>query len=109
MCKAIGLDQKVLKVDQYIGRKAQIEKRYIPKYKAVTSHTCRRSFATNLYRNGYSLAEIMPMTGHSTESQLRDYIGIDGEQNAENLAIRLRESKQTSFQSSGSLLRTAIL
>ncbi len=97
VCRIIGLDQKVLKVEQYMGRKARIEKRYIPKYKAVSSHTCRRSFATNLYRNGYSLAEIMPMTGHSTESQLRDYIGIDGEQNAENLAFRMMQQHQNSL------------
>ena len=97
VCKIIGLEQKVLKVEQYMGRKARIEKRYVPKYKAVSSHTCRRSFATNLYRNGYSLAEIMPMTGHSTESQLRDYIGIDGEQNAENLAFRRMQQQQSSI------------
>ena len=80
-----------------MGRKARIEKRYIPKYKVVSSHTCRRSFATNLYRNGYSLAEIMPMTGHSTESQLREYIGIDGEQNAENLAFRMMQQQQNTI------------
>ena len=29
------------------------------------------------------------MTGHSTESQLRIYIGIDAEENAETIALEL--------------------
>lgn len=95
VCKKAGFDQKILKVEQYIGRKARIEKYYTPKYKEVSSHTCRRSFATNLYRMGYTLAQIMPMTGHSTESQLRDYIGIDGEQNAEAIAMDILQRRQS--------------
>ena len=95
VCEIAGFDQKILKVEQYMGRKARIEKCYIPKYKEVSSHTCRRSFATNLYRMGYSLAQIMPMTGHATESQLRDYIGIDGEQNAEAIAMDILQKRQS--------------
>lgn len=80
---------KVFTVNQYIGRKAWVEKIYIPKYKQITSHTCRRSFATNLYRKGYRLAKIMSMTSHAKESQLREYIGIDSEQNAEEIAFSI--------------------
>ena len=86
ICKEAGIDQKILKVEQYMDRKARVEKQYIPKYEAIASHTCRRSFATNLYRMGYQLGQIMPMTGHSTESQLRAYIGIDAEENAVEIA-----------------------
>lgn len=89
ICQKAKLDDKVFIVNQYIGRKARVEKSYIPKYKQVTSHTCRRSFATNLYRMGYRLAQIMPMTGHSKEAQLREYIGIDSEQNAEEIAFSI--------------------
>ena len=96
VCRIVGLDQRTLKVEQYMGRKARIEKRYVPKYTEVSSHTCRRSFATNLYRMGYTLAQIMPMTGHSTESQLREYIGIDGEQNAENIAMQILRQRNSS-------------
>ena len=69
-------------------------KRYVPKYEQVTTHACRRSFATNLYRMGYSLAQIMPMTGHATESHLRVYIGIDAEENAERIALDIRNRKK---------------
>lgn len=36
------------------------------------------------------------MTGHATESQLRQYIGIDGEMNAEEIALRImaKQSRQ---------------
>ncbi|NRB50823.1 MAG: site-specific integrase [Saprospiraceae bacterium] len=84
----------MLKIQQYIGRKARVEKSYVPKYEEVSSHICRRSFATNLYRMGYNLAQIMPMTGHATESQLRQYIGIDNEMNAEEIAFSIIQ-KQT--------------
>jgi len=94
ICKKAKLTDKVFIVEQYIGRKARVEKTYIPKYELVSSHTCRRSFATNMYRMGYRLAQIMPMTGHSTESQLREYIGIDNEQNAEEIAFSIMEKKR---------------
>jgi len=93
LCKEAGIDGKVLKVEQYMGRKARIEKSYVAKYKLVSSHTCRRSFATNLYRMGYSLGQIMPMTGHATETQLRTYIGIDAEENALAIARSIEQRR----------------
>ena len=89
LCKLAGFNEKVLIIEQYMGRKARIEKHYRDKYGEIASHTCRRSFATNLYRMGYTLAQIMPMTGHSTESQLMEYIGIDNEMNAEEIAFSI--------------------
>lgn len=84
-----GLIDKVLVVNQFIGRKARITKSYAKKWEYVCTHTCRRSFATNLYRMGYSLAQIMPITGHAKETQLRDYIGLDAEENAEAIGLAL--------------------
>lgn len=97
LCKLAGFDERLLIVEQYIGRKAVVKKSFAPKHELVSSHICRRSFATNLYRMGYSLAQIMPMTGHATESQLRQYIGIDGEMNAEEIALSImaKQSRQT--------------
>lgn len=96
LCKLAGFDERLLIVEQYISRKAVVKKSFAPKYELVSSHICRRSFATNLYRMGYSLAQIMPMTGHATESQLRQYIGIDGEMNAEEIALSImaKQSRQ---------------
>ena len=94
ICKKAGFRNQVLKVEQFMGRKPRIEKGYVEKYTEVASHTCRRSFATNLYRMGYSLAQIMAITGHSTESQLREYIGIDAEENAEKMALGVMQRQQ---------------
>lgn len=93
LCQKAGFEDKVLVVEQLMGRKAIVQKSYLPKYEKVTSHTCRRSFATNLYRMGYSIGQIMPMTGHSTEGHLRTYIGIDAEENAENIASDIRRRR----------------
>jgi len=87
LAKFAGFDKKVLVVHQFIGRQARVEKHYIEKYKILSSHSCRRSFATNLYRMGFRISQIMPMTGHSSESQLREYIGIDNEENAEEIGF----------------------
>ncbi|MEL6929340.1 MAG: tyrosine-type recombinase/integrase [Cyanobacteria bacterium J06600_6] len=92
-----GLNQQVLVVEQYMGRKARLEKRYVPKYALISSHICRRSFATNMYRMGYSLAQIMPITGHATEAQLRIYIGVDAEENAERIAMGIRHRREQQF------------
>jgi hypothetical protein len=105
LCELAGFDERLLVVEQYIGRKATVKKSFAPKYELVSSHICRRSFATNLYRMGYSLAQIMPMTGHATESQLRKYIGIDGEMNAEEIALQIMQQKQAGTYRHSSDLR----
>ena len=46
----------------------------LPKYEFITSHVCRRSFATNLYGK-LPTTIIKNITGHSTEAMLLKYIG----------------------------------
>lgn len=48
----------------------------------VTSHTARRSFATNAYRAGVPTLSIMQITGHTTESSFMRYIRVSKEENA---------------------------
>jgi integrase len=55
-----------------------------PKNLLVTSHICRRSFATNLYGKIDTLT-IMKITGHKTEKQFLDYIKITPKEYAEKL------------------------
>ena len=105
LCELAKFDEKILVVKQFMGRRPRVEKSYIEKYKIISTHSCRRSFATNLYRMGYSLAQIMPMTGHATESQLRQYIGIDNEMNAEEIALQIMEQKKAGTYRHGSDLR----
>ncbi|WP_411895729.1 tyrosine-type recombinase/integrase [Winogradskyella sp. A2] len=56
-----------------------------PKYKLITSHVCRRSFATNLYGE-LPTNLIMQITGHSTEKMLLNYIGKNSLDYAQQIA-----------------------
>ena len=62
----------------------------IPKYKLITSHTARRSFATNLYRRGIPSTQLMLLTGHKTEDAFLKYIKVSKEDNAKDVARRLK-------------------
>lgn len=46
----------------------------------ITSHTARRSFATNAFIAGIPLSSIMAVTGHSREEHLRRYLRLDVEE-----------------------------
>lgn len=70
-----------------VGGKMVEEKFY--KYEKITSHTMRRSFATNMYLAGIKDSIIMRITGHrSTESFMR-YIRVSNQEAAEIMAKHL--------------------
>ena len=48
----------------------------------LSSHTARRSFATNAYAAGVPLSSIMAITGHSSEKTLRRYLKLHAEEKA---------------------------
>lgn len=56
------------------------------KYELISTHTARRSGATNMYKNGIPTLAIMKITGHKTESSFLTYIKISKEENAAMLA-----------------------
>ena len=58
----------------------------------ITTHTARRSFATNLYLKGFPTISIMKITGHKTEKAFMKYLKISQEQNAELLAKFWKEN-----------------
>ena len=72
VCKDAGLSSEVLgsRINPENNRK---EKGMFPKYQLVTSHICRRSFATNFYAK-MPTALIIRVTGHSTEREMLNYI-----------------------------------
>lgn len=65
-----------------------------PKYELVSSHICRRSFATNLYGKIETLT-IMKITGHSTEKQFLAYIKITPKEYAEKLKAYWKDQKNS--------------
>lgn len=52
------------------------------KYNLVTSHTARRSFATNAFLSDMPSISIMKITGHKTESAFMRYIKMSATDNA---------------------------
>ncbi|MEN3324825.1 tyrosine-type recombinase/integrase [Mariniflexile soesokkakense] len=63
-----------------------------PKFELISSHICRRSFASNLYGKIDTLT-IMKITGHKTESQFLKYIKITPKEYAIKLKEHWKENK----------------
>lgn len=57
------------------------------KCKFVSTHTARRTFATNAYLSGVPAISIMKFTGHRTEISFMKYIKVSQERNAELLSV----------------------
>lgn len=77
------INTKVTKTRTNGGRKV---KTVYEKCKLITTHTARRSAATNMYKAGIPTLAIMKITGHRTEEAFLKYIKISKEENAEMLA-----------------------
>lgn len=64
------------------------------KYHLVSSHICRRSFATNFYGDKrFTTPQIMAITGHRTEAVFLAYIGKTSSDHALNTARTFKEIK----------------
>lgn len=67
---------------------------YFPKWQLISSHTCRRSFATNMYLSGIDTLTIMSITGHRTEKSFLKYIKVTPTQHAERLRDKWKELRK---------------
>lgn len=83
ICRKIGFKKKML-FERQIGR--QRVSKLIPKYQFISSHTARRTAATNMYLAGIVPYRIMLVTGHKTEKSFFRYIRITREENVKVLA-----------------------
>jgi len=83
ICKRAGIDD-LIRIERTVGVK--IERKNYKKWELVSSHTARRSGATNMYLAGIPVFRIMLLTGHSTEKSFFKYICISKEENASVLA-----------------------
>ena len=62
------------------GKLVKIQK---PLYELVSTHTARRSFASNMFRIGVPAMIIMGVTGHKTESSFMKYIKVSPREKAQ--------------------------
>jgi len=67
-------------------RQGKIIKTVYEKYKLITTHTARRSMATNLYMSGVDRKSIQLMGGWKTLDMLETYLKIDKVENAINVS-----------------------
>lgn len=82
VARLAGITDKVT-VSRSVGGRDIEETRF--KYELVTTHTARRSFATNAYKAGVPTIAIMKITGHTRETTFLKYIKVSEEENAEML------------------------
>jgi integrase len=68
-----------------ITRGGKVEKTTTEKFNLISTHTARRSFATNLYLADVPAITIMKITGHKTDKSFLRYIRISQEENANKL------------------------
>ena len=79
ICQLAGINDRIAITS---GKKTT----YYQKWELVTSHTARRSAATNMFLSGIPAISIMRITGHRTEKVFMNYIKITNEQNARSVA-----------------------
>ena len=80
VCRAVGITNPITRVYMKGGKRIEEVK---PKCDLVTSHTARRTAATNMYISGVPAYNIMLITGHTSEATFRKYIKFEKERNAE--------------------------
>ena len=82
--RKVGFNEPV--INTYTkGREVITESK--PKWQYISSHTARRSFATNMYLTGrMKTHEIMAITGHTTERSFFRYIKVTQEDTIKQIA-----------------------
>lgn len=83
IARKAGIKQKVL-YERTEGLK--VVRKNLEKWQLISSHTARRSLATNLHLHAVPTKRIMLLTGHTTEQAFFKYIRINRAENAEILS-----------------------
>jgi len=84
ICHKVGMTDEVI-FSYTIGGKLKTETKQ--KWEMISSHTARRSAATNMYQTGrMKTYEIMSLTGHSTEKSFFRYIKTSTDDKAKQIA-----------------------
>ena len=90
LCKLAKIDVLVLKKTKENGIEFLKE---VPKHVAVSTHSMRRSFASNKY-GIIPTALIMSVTKHATESELLKYIGLTDDEIADEYEKAINKIEQ---------------
>lgn len=80
---AAGFTQPICKYRTQNGRMTET---WLPKYELMSSHTARRTFATNAWLTNVPESDIMKITAHRSVVAFRRYLRADALQKARSLA-----------------------
>ena len=83
ICKKAGLTELVIYEEDQGGDIVMVKK---PQYEMISSHTARRTFATNMVRNNVSTSKIRKCTGHKSSACFDRYDRMTLVDNARSLA-----------------------
>src|SRR5690606_20944706 len=73
IAKVAGFNNMIIQIRTHgTKRKEQIYE----KWELVSTHCARRSFATNLFKQGFPAISIMKITGHKSEKTFMRYIKV---------------------------------
>lgn len=86
LCRFVGIDELVQVTRTVAGKRTTS---ICPKHELVSSHTARRSFATNAYKAGVPTLAIMAITGHRTEKVFLKYVKVTKEEHANLISQHL--------------------
>ena len=86
--KLAGINDTISHNTYKAGKQISIKKK---KFELISSHTSRRSFATNMYHRGHSSVIIMSITGHKKESTFLKYIRITNEEAVKIISLNYKK------------------
>jgi len=87
-CKMVGFDSIETRTRTIGGKKVTTQ---YHKYELVSSHTCRRSFCTNMYLRDMDILMIMSISAHKSITSFLKYIKVSQHQHAERMAKKWSE------------------
>ena len=100
VCEIAGIHD-IVKGKVYNEHKKKYEILEIEKCYLVSSHVCRRSFATNFYGNKmFTTPQLMAISGHKTETMFLQYIGKTKDDWAMQTAKTFKELKELKSKTS---------
>lgn len=70
-------------ITTHITKGGETETNVLPKFRLISSHVARRSFATNSVKRGVPPLLVMSITGHKTEKEFQKYLKLTNDEKAD--------------------------
>lgn len=84
------LDDPIIHQYYEAGKK---EQKVVKKWELITSHVGRRTWASQMYLEGYPVSFLQQVTGHKKESMFLKYVGVEKKEYAVKLAKAMEKNR----------------